>query len=1324
MPKIERHFTGGMDQDTDAFRIAANDWSEAINVTLDSKGVGLDMVLTNINGNQQISYSLPAGTNKVIGKYGDSVRNRLYYFVYNSNGNNLVLYYDATFAIVRKVLISKTDTGGVDILNFDQSNLITSVNIIYRDAGDLLFFIDSLGRPTEMNVAKFEEVSYTNIVRSYIDLAKIPPSMPIKPVYENDADITQNNLKSQLFKFKYRWVYDTNEKSTWSSGSIVPTPYEPNDQDITTDKTNNARINLYFSTGNETVTGIEIAVSQNLSAGASDYQSVTLLKKADLSIANNIVSNFLFYNDSVYPTVDVREIELRQDDVPRTANAMDFPNGNVAALAGITEGYDLVKGIFTGASALTTISDTISGMLFFASQDDTDSYGSSSTIIIRLRGVGSNTAGVPTTILNANGAIFYVQAVLQNGTVKNFSYTSSTTSIATILGGLLTAATAQGFTGSVSGTTLTITQANIILITSYYEQDFANITNYLNNITYSRLPQCAYTDGIVYENEKGVTNGVVTTVDLNINTPTLDVTNLKEYPFVTVTINNRPPLWAKWYRPVRTPQLSYNKQLFWVSRQAFSNIATGTSNPYPIAYIDIGNMQFFNDQIMSTSGHVSYEFEQGDRIRFQAVYAVDGTITALSTNLDYEIVGVQTDFNLNGVMKTGRFIKIQYPTNQISSTFKFDGSNDFQNYKIFIYSARKSTSNLQNVYYESGVRFPIGNAGTINAYHIGNRVTQTSDLGTPATNKFYYGDEFLRWRNTPAGNTYQELASEIGFDSYSSLQIDVTDTPVVTGSYTIETQARRAVDNTIGGYPTPTDSGWFIQNTSGSAEIFVQLTGMLPIYDDNSDQNAFSMWYIITNSPPPLTTKYFGKIIQNTPVKFNTVEFVPFDVTLPLLHGAKLWLAVNPEGTPGANSLHIPSFTLTVNVIQNIEQEIVDTSFSDVVEIDINSNDSTRPDIIDINAKSEYYPATLRHGQAYQDNTSTNNVNRFYPEDLEDYDRRYMDIIRLHVRGSYMKVYQRLKVGDVPIFIQIIQDTVNNPLQAQTDKLLNKIHYYEADQGLGFSPASLAWSSGADYFVNDIKGTVCRLAQDGIIIISLYKMNAFFTDKLQYFRTDLNDPYIVNGGNPQVLGVFDPYTNKYIVALEEINRYSEIPPEPLVFHQDAYTLAFAEGTNRWESFYSYAPEMMAVLNTQLFTFKSGNIWYHNSPTYCNFYGTQYACSITLVFNDASSFKKTFISLMETGTITWLAPEITTSSISFGTTKQQSKLIAKDFRTLESTYNASLLRDQNSIGGILNGDLLKGEYIIIKLQVNEDKTANLVSLNTAAVKFIESQYNIR
>ena len=178
------------------------------------------------------------------------------------------------------------------------------------------------------------------------------------------------------------------------------------------------------------------------------------------------------------------------------------------------------------------------------------------------------------------------------------------------------------------------------------------------------------------------------------------------------------------------------------------------------------------------------------------------------------------------------------------------------------------------------------------------------------------------------------------------------------------------------------------------------------------------------------------------------------------------------------------------------------------------------------------------------------------------------------------------------------------------------------------------------------------------------------------------------------------------------------------FHQDPYTIAFDEVGNSFESFYSYKPEMMGELNTTLFSFKNGGIWRHtNSTNYCNFYGTQYSASITTVFNTASLDKKTWISVMETGNTIWACPVITTQMNTGGvTTNQTSLLLATDFETLEAEYQASFLRDSSSLGGLVEGDSLKGNYIVIKF---EKASANsFVYLNSATTKYINSPLNNR
>lgn len=179
----------------------------------------------------------------------------------------------------------------------------------------------------------------------------------------------------------------------------------------------------------------------------------------------------------------------------------------------------------------------------------------------------------------------------------------------------------------------------------------------------------------------------------------------------------------------------------------------------------------------------------------------------------------------------------------------------------------------------------------------------------------------------------------------------------------------------------------------------------------------------------------------------------------------------------------------------------------------------------------------------------------------------------------------------------------------------------------------------------------------------------------------------------------------------------------LIYHQDPYTISFDEVGNSFESFYSYYPEFLGELNITTFSFKNGGIWKHtNSDAFCNFYGVQYPASITTVFNQANINKKTWISMAQTANAAWGCPIIYTQMNSYGSVRQQSELKEVDFATLESTYNASFLKDQNSIGGLLDGDSLKGGYIVVKF---EKTSANsFVYLNNVGIKYIDSPLNNR
>jgi hypothetical protein len=419
-------------------------------------------------------------------------------------------------------------------------------------------------------------------------------------------------------------------------------------------------------------------------------------------------------------------------------------------------------------------------------------------------------------------------------------------------------------------------------------------------------------------------------------------------------------------------------------------------------------------------------------------------------------------------------------------------------------------------------------------------------------------------------------------------------------------------------------------------------------------------------------------------------------------------------------------YELLVGTFPPYTLNIMDANFSDFFNSAV--NDNGRAQAIEVNARHQYNPVLVRFGGEFQAGTNINQINNFKFDNFDEYDRGFADIRKLFIDKRYMYVFQRFDIGVVPIFTQIIKDTSGNPLEANSDQLLNKIMYpYQGKFGIGDAPESFAFGKGAKYFVDTNKGVVCRLSQDGIIALSiLYECNNYFVTQLAAYGKGLDNGIAAAGevyaGNPTVIGVFDAYTNKYVVALEEINRYNEA--QELIFHQDAATLIFLETRNSTEgfsTFASYLPEMMGCLNNLLVTYKDGELWRHNSPTFANFYGTQYDAYIVAVFNDNPLEKKSFNALAEVANLKWDCPEISTDVYSYGTTVQQSSILNGELVPLESQWHSSVKRDINSRGGKWNGQFLKGKYIIVKFRSTSPSTFSL--MNIATIKYASSPLSI-
>ena len=1141
---INTPFSGKLNLDDADYRVSNNDYIDALNITKDAQGAAQDKVVSNIQGNTLIPYTAPDGTNKVIGFFPDKVRNRAYYFIWNSNGFNTILYYDLNTEQITVVLKSKTQSNGIDILNFNPSYKVLSVNIFYRDLeGDILFFNDSYNQPKSLNVIN---IYGNNWKLEYLLVAKAPPVMPPKVTYENDTTITINNLRNKLFQFCYRYVYDNNEKSVWSSKSIVPLPQQPSLTLTDNTATNNSRIAVLFSTGGPDVKEIEISFRETTNGLTSDWYLIKSFDKNSLVIADNDIYNFKFFNDSIYNQIDIIEADQLQDWVPQKANAGELANGNVLLYAGIVEGYDKTAmnlSVTQNNSGYSFFYD-VAGLLLLATVNGTDS-GTGTLMNIYLYGTGTNGANGEVVTLNNAAGGYFINSFSASGTDLSTSYTTSSSTssylVSNILAGISAAMVVKGYTqvGSIVGNKLTMSLASGFVLTSVGFQENTVWNN--TNTQLANVWDSGYQYAIQYFDAQGRTIGAQTSIGATINTPKRLSTS--RYPHITLNVLNRPPLYATYYQVLRSNNTTYNKRLCWVSESAYAGISNDLDRYF---YIGIGNIAAYNESISSTQNVVSYNYTEGDRITFFSRFNVSGDINYIPQQFDYEIVGTVNSFQYNiagdnnTYTATGNFLKIRYPTADISVNFDFPGTPDFQHYEILLYNYSTNASATQRFFYEFGKQYGIGNPGTANAYHFG--MTQLANGGAtiPVTN----GDLFYRFRTVPFSDKFSYVSGFFDITAFYSVSetFPITvDNTIDNTSYRIQTQPNAVVNLTIGGGPTWASTGYFFYNKSSYDAKLLSINGSFIM--SSVGASTFSVYALIVTNLVPLP-KYkisllpieVNDIVANTPTTFTINKRFNVPAT-----GKVYIVATSTSGNLGSsNTIQIQPFNFDFQVVKNATIEIIESSFNDTYNLVTNSNG--RPSVIDANARQTYFPTVIRFGQAYQSNTNLNETNRFYYEDFDEYDRTFGDVLRLHVRDRYLKVYQQFKVGNVPILTQIVKDVTGNPLQANSNQLINKIQYYAGDYGIGDAATSLAWNNFADYFVDNFRGVVCRLSQDGITPISiLYKTNAFFIAKTSAYRKSLNNginPDSVYTGDPCIYGVFDANTNKYIIALEEISRYN------------------------------------------------------------------------------------------------------------------------------------------------------------------------------------------
>jgi hypothetical protein len=1071
-----------------------------------------------------------SGIYKTIGAYANQGRNTVIFFNYNSFGYHAIFEYQNDTRTIVKVLINLTDTNGVDILGFTEEGKITSVNIFNRDEGDLLFFLDSLGRPTGFNIESMKNNVYNPVLRDYIDVAKNVPQSPPSCVYGNDNTKEVNYLRKKFFRFKYIWEDEDYFTTTGSPISKMPIPVDILNDNTVNLPTQNNVIYLSLNSGGANIKNVKILVSYSETSEVwSDFLLLDTVNKDKQGISDNADFSYSFYNESVYPLFDVRHSILLFDYIPIYAKCQGMPNGNVLAYGAVTEGYDndLEPNVDVSIGSYE-LSSVPSGSLSAVIQTQTPPQTYSVSYI--------TFSGIPTagTVINIKLKSFPSNAIVTIGTYTTLAGDTIGNGTSGIIGALITNINTTGLVINAGyGSIFFITYNGENGFNPRYYSDYTEVEIIppSSSATQNSTPVFKWssqkTMAIAYFDSKGRTNGVVYSVQV-IFAPYSDnsVSGGVFFSSIAVSIYHVPPIWAESYQ-----------FLFTKDNTGYLYFASPTVNKSEANYMyfDVTGLNVNADKLPTTSQVLSYSFQDGDRLR---VIKEIGATAFFSSDFDTEILGLVVDPVINGVPQTGKkFLKIK------KNTF-FQDSN-FPNtlpYEIEIWRpAQQTASETNKTFFECGLQYFILNPGTDQRVHQGQLQDQTTNYVTPATFLIKEGDAYFRVRSS--------FMTETGVATYNVVD-------------------RNVVDNYI------------------------------------SAVNSF-------------------------------------------------------EG---------------------------------------------RPNVIDANARRAKFGATIRHGQAYQVNTNVNGLNRFYPEDFLDVDYSNGDIERLTVRDRFMRAFQQLKTGQIPLFQKISKSPNGDEVLIVTDKLLNPVQYYVGNWGIGTAATSLVSYNFADYFFDNIRGAIVRVSNNGTEPISiLYNVNSW----ANIYVTARKLPY-------NIYGAFNQKTNEYIGVLEETDIYPE------------QTIVFSETRKGFEGFLTYYPEMMCTLGTLLIGFKNGDLWTSdNEPYYNNFFGVQYDSSITPVFNKNPLLKKTYLSIEEIASSEWTC-DIDTDTKSYGNVKQQSNLISSDFKQIEGNFFASFWKDSNSIGGIINGDSLKGNWIKIKFKYQYPIPPNnfIVTLNLVNLEFIESPLNLK
>lgn len=849
-------FEEGMDTVTARELIPSNRAKSIYNCVIRSSGKGNVGIVTNLKGNLLVETPLPAGQNKCIGVANDEEANKFYMFIWNSMSLHTILMYNGLTNSVSKVLENLTDTGNIDIMRLNKDFLILHADVVRNN---LLYWVDGYNNARKTNISRLLDKSPTGygdtILQSFIDAYK--QTSPFAPTasYFSDTSKPFNRMYGALRKFAQRNTCFDGERSNWSDFSAVTLPSKEPFTGINIIPTENNGINIIVNTGDRDVSVIEIAM-QSTDANTSDdttlnWVLIATINKKKLGLTDNTQYTYKYYNDSPPVPIDQEKIIRPYSYMPKQPLCQAFVQ-NAMVYSNAKEGFpsiDLDVDVSVAYEDLFLedgIENEFNKPFYRWDSTDTDYVGGFGARVTNVNGVEEIITKTPVRfnqqrliIGNDVKAGNEFVLIISNGKWDNFNITYKAINTDTAV------TVANKIKSLLIGTGKIYSKTPDIPFTNIYQNDIdgdGNVTfHYIMRATRDEPYLGGYTSvqpvqfntlkdtgqslrnikmgqsiklGVEYEDFDGRKTATYTNDAMIVNIATINEMGGLKKSIISLRLNNRPPIWAKYFQIMRSNDLVYGDYI-----QLLIQKVVNVNSDDAQDYLDLTVGSLFTYQKIHPNTPLTYEFKKGDIIRLIKKAGSDPAVYYPSFEteiIDYKPVredNVKSNLVSNGsntvtvdstdIGDIGKIILVDNHEREIidvpsNTTYLINaslGDTTAKTYLSYTLIDRRGTirirkpstitiedNSIVELYTPSSLFYPIGdkqffefqkkfaiiNAGTEDAMHSGDQQNQTTTQ--PAIINISEGTAYVRNRELPINNSFpgtQILIDTVEDPSYS-----------------------------------------------------------------------------------------------------------------------------------------------------------------------------------------------------------------------------------------------------------------------------------------------------------------------------------------------------------------------------------------------------------------------------------------------------------------------------------------------------------------------------------------------------------------------------